>query len=80
VNATRFALSYLHWLQRTDRTLHEPREPRPDEHGLPPERDSSGRITGENLLAEPLRLHVRQVWEAEVLANVRNRAAMQERV
>ena len=80
MSATRFSLAYLEWLQRPGRMLHEPAEPRPDEHGLPPERDEQGRIIGENLLAEPLRRNVHRVWEEHVMADVRNKSAMQERV
>ena len=79
MSAIRFAWVYLAWLQRRDRTAHEPLEPLPHEHGLPQQRDSSGQMH-EHPLAEPLRRHVHRVWEEQVCADARARKAVQESV
>jgi hypothetical protein len=71
MSAIDFAIAYRNWLERRAPTRVEPREPIPDEHGLPAVRDAMGCRIGEHLLAEPLRLAVRLDWEADVLAKVR---------
>jgi hypothetical protein len=66
MRALDFAMAYDAWLRRSAPSVTEPVEPNASDYGL------------EYELAEPFRAQVRRSWEADVMAKVMSRAALQK--